>query len=133
MQDRPTALELVEAVRGFLETDVLPELSGRKQFHTRVAINVLNILARELEHEEEAVAEEWGKLSRLLREEGERPETFAATREAVTDLNRELSKRIHAGELDDRWEEVVAVIREVVGEKLAIANPGYSRANKEEE
>ena len=48
-QDRPTASELVAAVREFLERDVMAATEGRVQFHARVAVNVLNIVARELE------------------------------------------------------------------------------------
>ena len=40
-QDRPTAAELVTAVREFLERDVMAATEGRVQFHTRVAVNVL--------------------------------------------------------------------------------------------
>ena len=46
---RPTAEELVEAVREFLEKDVMSATEGRVQFHTRVAINALNTVQRELE------------------------------------------------------------------------------------
>jgi hypothetical protein len=50
MQDRPTALELLRAVREFLEADVLPSLEGRRRFHGLVAANVLGIVERELAH-----------------------------------------------------------------------------------
>ena len=48
-QDRPTAGELVTAVREFLEHDVMAATEGRVQFHTRVAVNVLDIVERELD------------------------------------------------------------------------------------
>ena len=48
MQDRPSARELLEAVEQFLERDVVSALEGPKQFHARVAANVMRILAREL-------------------------------------------------------------------------------------
>ena len=32
MQDRPTALELLAAVRGFLEEEIVPGLEGRRRF-----------------------------------------------------------------------------------------------------
>jgi hypothetical protein len=47
-QDRPTAAELVGAVREFLERDVMAATDGRVQFHTRVAINALGMVEREL-------------------------------------------------------------------------------------
>lgn len=131
MQDRPTANELIESVRGFLETDVLPELSGRKQFHTRVAINVLNILAREFEQEEEAVRAEWERLARLLGASDEPPSDFASARAVVRDLNVALSHRIREGEFDARVDEVAAALNATVLDKLRIANPAYVREHDE--
>ena len=44
--DVPTAAELVEAVREFLERDVLPEAEGRVRFHGQVAVRVLAMVER---------------------------------------------------------------------------------------
>jgi hypothetical protein len=49
MMDQPSALELVTAVREFIEKHAMPELQGRTAFHARVAANALAIVARELE------------------------------------------------------------------------------------
>jgi aminoglycoside phosphotransferase (APT) family kinase protein len=46
---RPTASELLDAVRGFLTDRVMPETTGQLAFHARVAANALGIVARELE------------------------------------------------------------------------------------
>jgi aminoglycoside phosphotransferase (APT) family kinase protein len=46
---RPTASELLDAVRGFLTDEVMPATTGQLAFHARVAANVLGIVARELE------------------------------------------------------------------------------------
>jgi aminoglycoside phosphotransferase (APT) family kinase protein len=46
---RPTASELVEAVREFLTSAVMPGTSGQLAFHARVAANALAIVGRELE------------------------------------------------------------------------------------
>jgi aminoglycoside phosphotransferase (APT) family kinase protein len=46
---RPTASELLDAVRGFLTDDVMPATSGQVAFHARVAANVLGMVAREIE------------------------------------------------------------------------------------
>jgi len=46
---RPTASELLDAVRGFLTDQVMPATGGQVSFHARVAANVLGIVARELE------------------------------------------------------------------------------------
>jgi hypothetical protein len=39
--DAPSAAQLVEAVREFLQRDVMGATEGRVKFHTRVAVNVL--------------------------------------------------------------------------------------------
>jgi aminoglycoside phosphotransferase (APT) family kinase protein len=46
---RPTASELLDAVRGYLYEQVMPATTGQLSFHARVAANVLAIVARELE------------------------------------------------------------------------------------
>jgi aminoglycoside phosphotransferase (APT) family kinase protein len=46
---RPTASELLEAVREFLTDQVRPATSGQLAFHARVAANALAIVAREIE------------------------------------------------------------------------------------
>jgi aminoglycoside phosphotransferase (APT) family kinase protein len=46
---RPTASELIEAVREFLIGQVMPASTGQPAFHARVAANILGIVARELE------------------------------------------------------------------------------------
>ncbi|HET7012798.1 MAG TPA: phosphotransferase [Streptosporangiaceae bacterium] len=48
-QGRPTASELLDAVRGFLTDQVMPATGGQLGFHARVAANVLAIVARELD------------------------------------------------------------------------------------
>ncbi len=46
---RPTASELLEAVREYLMSSVMPGTTGQVAFHARVAANALAIVARELE------------------------------------------------------------------------------------
>lgn len=46
---RPTASELLEAVREYLLGSVMPATDGQLSFHARVAANVVSIVARELE------------------------------------------------------------------------------------
>jgi hypothetical protein len=113
-QDRPTAAELVTAVREFLERDVMAATDGRVQFHTRVSVNVLNIVARELELGAALAEQERERATALLRHEGD-PDA----------LERELAGDIRSGALDDRMDEVRAHVRATVREKLLVANPGY--------
>ena len=46
---RPTASELLDAVKAFLTDQVMPATGGQVAFHARVAANALGIVARELE------------------------------------------------------------------------------------
>jgi Domain of unknown function (DUF6285) len=112
----------LRAAREFCERDLLPELKGRRQFHTRVLINVLSILEREWEGEDAALRAEWRRLDVLLGE-AEAPEHLA---EGVRERNTELAAKIRSGDLDDRWDETLASLRETIAEKIAIANPRYT-------
>jgi hypothetical protein len=106
--DRPTAAELVAAVREFLADEVMPALEGRKRFHTRVAVNVLGTVEREL-------ALGPGQAARHV-----------AALDAVGVVDEaELAAGIRSGRFDDRLDEVALVVRETVRDKLAVANPAY--------
>jgi hypothetical protein len=126
MQDRPTATELLDAVRHFLETDVVPALEGPKKFHARVAANVVRILAREWQLEEEHLRAEWESASRLLGESGPPPEGREAQRAALARLSEGLCERIRSGEADaGPWRaQVLEHLRLVGRQKLEIASPG---------
>jgi len=106
--DAPSAAELVEAVREFLSEDVLGATEGRIQFHTRVAINVLGMVQRELEA-------------------GAGPGRAHAERLAALGVadDAELGAAIRSGALDDRYDEVKAAVWASVRDKLAVANPRY--------
>ena len=127
MPDRPTKLELLEAVRGFLERDLMPELEGVQRFHARVAANVLRIVSREIELEEPALRRQHRTLAELLGEAVQEPARLAEVARGVESLERELACRIRAGEADaSPWREsVLEALAAAVRERLAISNPGY--------
>lgn len=131
MQDRPTACELLRAVREFLEADVLPGLEGRRRFHGLVAANVLAIVERELGAEEAQLEAQWARLAALPgMEAGGLPRGTAALRDHVRALETRLVERIRAGEADagPLGTAVRAHVRTTVEEKLAIANPRFGSA-----
>ncbi|MEY2422563.1 MAG: hypothetical protein QOI95_2630 [Acidimicrobiaceae bacterium] len=109
--DRPTAGELVEAVREFLERDVMAATEGRVQFHTRVAVNVLGMVQREIELG---------------------PVQADAHRERLEELGfadeAELAAAIRSGAVDDRYDEIKAAVTATVTDKLRVANPKYLEA-----
>lgn len=108
MHGRPTAEELVEAVREFLERDVMAQTTGRLQFHARVAVNALAAVEREL-HQGPAMADA----------HADRLSSLGFSSEA------DLADAIRSGSLDDRYDEVAATVRATVQDKLAVANPRY--------
>lgn len=106
--DRPTTAELVESVREWLERDVMPAVEGRLQFHTRVAVNSLDIVLRELAL-------------------GADQET--AHRERLAALGHpddaSLAAAIRAGDHDDDIAGLLAVLRPSVEDKVRVANPRH--------
>lgn len=106
--DAPTAPELLEAVREWLERDVMPAVSGRLQFHTRVAVNVLAMVEREWELGVAQAVAHRDRLERLG---------------CVDDA--ELASRIRRGDLDHRLDEVRELVWASVRDKLHVANPRY--------
>jgi len=96
MPDRPSALELIEAVTEFLSQEVLPAASDHRQkFRTLVALNALGIAYRELQSDESGMDE--GEL-------------------------RDLAGRIRKGEVD---EAMLPLLKDHVAAELRISNPSY--------
>lgn len=106
--DVPDAAALVEAVREFLERDVLPATEGRVRFHTRVAANVLAMVEREIQlGHAQLQAHQAGLAAFGLADE------------------RALADAIRSGDLDDRLDEVRAFLESTVQAKLEVANPRH--------
>jgi hypothetical protein len=98
MPDRPSAAELVEAVREFLEHEVLPVADDhRLRFRTLVAMNALAIAEREL---------------------GAEPDADDLGAEELA----ELARRIRAGDVPA---DAVPRLKRHVAAKLRVSNPAY--------
>jgi len=132
MQDRPTALELLQAIRDLLEQEILPSLTdARSKYRTLIAINVLRMLEREVPEEEGRLRAELGALQELLDLPRTAPPADAALlRRRVLEANLELCERIRQGLADaDPWRQrVLAHVRSAVEEKLRINNPSRLEA-----
>jgi len=115
MMDQPSALELVTAVREFIEKHALPQLQGHTAFHARVAANALAIVGRELEQGSHANEEETDRLKRLLGTEG-----------TLAEMNKELCRRIRSNAipLDDPM--LATHLRQTTLAKVAVDQPNYS-------
>lgn len=123
MQDRPNAAELAEAVREFIETEVLPEIDDpRLRFRTLVAANGLGILEREIVLGAQLVRREVSSLARLLGRADPLPDDALDLRRLVGDLNRDLVLRIRAGDIP---EGTLAHLVSTVADKLRVASPRY--------
>ena len=115
MMDQPSAAELVTAVREFLEKHAIPQLAGRTAFHGRVAANALAIVARELEHGPAASEAERTSLEALLGMDG-----------TLDELNRELCRRLRAGQLDPLDQGLARHLVRATLAKVAIDQPSYA-------
>jgi len=111
---KPDAAALLDAAIDYLERELLPTLSGYHRFQSRVTINVLAQLRRELALAAGQAEAERARLVALLGHPGEPGE-----------LSRELAARIRAGEfaLDDP--ALLAHLRRSLVEALAINNPRW--------
>lgn len=114
MQDSPSAKELVEAVRGFLETKAMVELKGHSAFHARVAANVLAIVARELDLAPGAGEAEKHRLIALLGEEG-----------TLEELNHRLCREIREGRIGLQTEGLLDHLKQTTLAKISIDQPKY--------
>jgi hypothetical protein len=106
--DAPSLAQLVEAVREWLDSDVVGGTEGRLRFHARVAANMLGMVERELALGPDQAAAHRQRLAAL----------------GVAD-DAELAAAIRAGEMTDRAVELRATLRAAVVDKLRVANPRY--------
>jgi hypothetical protein len=106
--DVPTVAEMIEAVREWLERDVMTSEQARLRFHGRVAANMLAMVERELDLGPSQAVAHAARLAAL----------------GVGD-DRELASAIRDGSLDDRLDEVREAVRASVIAKLEVANPRY--------
>lgn len=107
----PTAAELLAAVSEFLRADVLGTTTGHTQYLLRVAINVVDIVRREVEQRPDAEA----RLGAALAELGVADEAG-------------LARAIRAGAFDGRRDDLRHYLAMAVAARLAASNPRYAAA-----
>ncbi|MGH9084745.1 MAG: phosphotransferase family protein [Acidimicrobiales bacterium] len=105
---RPTAGELVEAVREWVDGDVRSTTEGRVAFHARVAVNALAMLERQLQ---QGPGQEAAHAERL--------------RGLGYDDDEGLAAAIRRGDEDARIDVVRAAVAASVRAKLEVANPRW--------
>jgi Domain of unknown function (DUF6285) len=113
-QSIPKAAVLLEAAVKYLETELMPTLAGYHRFQTRVTVNVLNTLRRELELRGAQAAAERSRLIAMLGHDGD-----------VESLSIELAERIREGAISIDDPALRAHVRQSLADALAINNPKW--------
>lgn len=108
--DRPTSAELLESVREWLERDVMPAVPPSLQFHTRVAMNVIAMVEREIE----LGPEQFDRYQYIMDSLG-------------VDTDAELAVSIRSGNHDDNLMQLLEALRPIIEDKVRVANPRYLR------
>lgn len=116
MHDAPSAKELIEAVKSFIDKTAMVQLSGHAAFHARVASNALATVLRELEQRPEAETAELARLQALL----------ASQEQDVARLNRTLCDEIRAGRVDLATPGLLTHLKSTTIAQLSVDQPGYS-------
>ena len=105
---RPAAAELVEAVREYLEADVMEGSDRGARFKGRVARNALLTVERELRFGPAMAKAHADRLAAL-----------------GFDDDRELAGALRSGTLDGAWGDVGPALAAAARDQLLVANPGY--------
>ncbi len=122
MQDEPTPIELTKAVADFLRNDITPTISGHNAFKLRVAINILDLVTRQLTLEEGSDAREAERLAKLLGMQG-----------SLVEQNRALAEKIASGEADLATPGLSEHLWQTTLAKLAVDQPNYASYKRESE
>jgi aminoglycoside phosphotransferase (APT) family kinase protein len=105
---RPTAAELVEAVREYVEVNVMETNEGRAHFQARIARNVLSVVERELQIGPALVGDHRARVEDL-----------------GFDGDRALAAAIRSGACDREWTSVGTALAASARDQLLVANPSY--------
>jgi hypothetical protein len=128
MQDLPNKVTLLEALAHFLETQVRPALKDPSlAFRARIAAHLAEAVAREVKSDEAQDLAELARLQTLLgQQEASPPRSSEQRKGAILLLNRELSKRLRKGDLDERtMTEARAHVKATLIEKLKVTQPRF--------
>jgi hypothetical protein len=110
----PDATVILKAAVKYLEEELMPTLDGYHRFKTRVTLNAINLVRRELEMRETQAAAERVRLAMILGHDGD-----------VELLSRELAERIRDGSISIDDPALRAHIRQSLSDALAVNNPKW--------
>lgn len=131
MADRPTLLELIDAVRGHLESQIIPAIKSdpKLYFQTLVAVNVLRVSEREVMLRYVHLGAAWTRLDALTDDSEPMPAHPADVEHAYAARERALCAAIRAGEYEsggrhaDQRRALFDHLMASTRDALAIANP----------
>ncbi|MGH6717404.1 MAG: DUF6285 domain-containing protein [Bradyrhizobium sp.] len=121
MQDEPTPTELTKAVADFLRSEIAPLVSGHNAFKLRVAINILDLVTRQLTLQAGSDAAEAAGLQRLL-----------GVDDSLLQLNRALAEEIASGAIDLQAPGLAEHLWQTTMAKLAVDQPSYAAYKREQ-
>ena len=120
MQDLPAPSDLVALAAAFLREEIMPELSGAKQFQLRVAINALDLCTRQLRTAADMAQDEYTRLHHLLGEDA-----------SLDELNRILCDAIASGSQTLETPGLADHLWATTMDKLAVDQPNYAAYKRE--
>ncbi len=115
MQDTPSPATLATAIADLLKREFLPKLTDHLAFQTRVAINALDLIARQTGTQAASEAKEHARLVALLKREG-----------PLAELNADIAAQIAEGTMDLSTPGLADHLWATTLEKLAVDQPNYA-------
>lgn len=113
--DRPTPVEILQAIDGFLQEKVAPQVDKHTQFHLKVTANLLRLLQREWTQGNVLELAELARLQSLLNSKSD----------DLTALNQQLCAAIRDQQLALDDSALLEHLQQTTRAKLAIDNPRY--------
>ena len=120
--DWPSLPEIVTTVREYID-DLTPRLQGMDRYHALCAVQLLDVLTRELQEWTPRETADDARLRALGEFDAEVPRD---------QLTARLSSQIHAGKFDQRMAELERAMLEHVMAKVRVTKPAYLAAEHRE-
>jgi hypothetical protein len=132
MYDRPDIFQLLNAVQIFVQNEVVPtvEEDRKRYYQALVAMNVLEVVAREMRMSVDHLKAEWARLDYVQNVATPLPADINEARAALAERNRKLCEEISAGRYDYTpgraalFEHLLTTTRA----QLEVANPKFLQA-----
>lgn len=117
MHDQPSVIELLKAVKNFINHTAAPNLTGHAAFHAKVASNVVDIIVRDLSARPENDRREIEQLQALLKIEDQHE---------LAELNRILCGRIRDGQITAANSDLMTHLKTAAINQIKVDQPRYS-------